>query len=220
MKLIATAESQYFPNCGFISTMKGHSTSPPAFPIHQIDDTSIKAPPVLPELGYLHSDQQPRSAIPPPPGWPRSSALYQLLNATCAVTTHCAGTVPLTGKQEETVLHRLLLHKTLLISSCLGLAGTSALFCSIAGSSSFPVLFRVSFWLQLHAEDSASPATMLSAPRQSPSCREANALCHCLFFMPPWLDRGKAYQEHLAAAYVVLFPACLALYLRDKPFWR
>lgn len=99
---------------------------------------------MLPELGYLHSDQQPRSAIPPPPGWPRSSALYQLLNATCAVITHCAGTVPLTGKQEETVLHRLLLHKTLLISSCLGLAGTSALFCSIAGSSSFPVLFRVS----------------------------------------------------------------------------
>lgn len=42
MKPIATAESQYFPNCGFISTTKGHGTSPPAFPIHQIDDTTIK----------------------------------------------------------------------------------------------------------------------------------------------------------------------------------
>lgn len=82
------------------------------------------------------------------------------------------------------------------------------------------VISGLSFWLQLHAEDSASPATILSAPRQSPSCRETNALRHCLFFMPPWLDRGKAFQEHLAAAHVVLFPACLALYLKDKPFWR
>lgn len=51
-----------FPNPGFISTAKGRhlltslpSSSTPQ-PIHQ-------APPARPELGYLHSDQQPRSAI-------------------------------------------------------------------------------------------------------------------------------------------------------------
>lgn len=134
--------------------------------------------------------------------------LYRILNATRAVITHRAGTVPLTGKQEEPVLRRLLLHKTLLIPSCLGLAGTSAPFCSIAGSSSLPGLSQVP--LAGYSCMQRTQPAHLSAPRQAPSCREANALRHCLFSMPPWLDQGEAFQEHHAAAYGVLFPLCLS----------
>lgn len=145
MKLIATVESRCFPNCGFISTTKGHGTSPPAFPIHQINN---------PTLSSSCAAGAAVLTLRPAASWSPQPSLL-LLTGPCALRfitylmqlvplSYTAQAVPLTGKQEEAVLHGLLLHKALLISSCSGLAGTSALFCRIAGSSSFPVLFWVS----------------------------------------------------------------------------
>ena len=176
-----------------------------------------QAPPALPELGYL--DQQPCSAI----------LLLLTGQELCvlSVTSHnfcCSHTLrrhsPINRKAGEDVLHGLLLHKPLLIPSCLGLAGTSALFCRITGSSSFPVFSQVSL-------SDYSCMQGLSQPSYHPFCSRTDSLMQrgkcplsLLFSTPLCLHQVKAFQQHLAAAYVVLFPACLALYRKDKPFWR